>query len=174
MLIQSTVFRFFFILRHGLITVESNKSEVITQMWWHNKKHNHTAFGIIKNTSLTWWWWLSYSWRDGRGLEGISQNFYWVCYCVRDDIACIRRSNQRDLILRTRRGMIQKQLISVISIYKHITIIPTPRNWQWGRLRTKLYDKRNDFNFPIENFPFICNNIPAAPAYGVYISHCIR
>ena len=39
-----------------------------------------------------------------------------------------------------------------------------------GRLRTKLYDKRNDFNFPIVNFPFICSNIPAAPAYGVYIS----
>ena len=40
-----------------------------------------------------------------------------------------------------------------------------------GRLRTKLYDKRDDFNFPIVNFPFICSNIPAAaPAYGVYIS----
>ena len=24
------------------------------------------------------------------------------------------------------------------------------------RLRTKLYDKRDDFNFPIVNFPFIC------------------
>jgi hypothetical protein len=42
-----------------------------------------------------------------------------------------------------------------------------------GRLRTKLYDKRNDFNFPIVNFPFICSNIPAAPAYGVYISQMI-
>ena len=43
-----------------------------------------------------------------------------------------------------------------------------------GRLRTKLYDKRDDFNFPIVNFPFICSNIPAAPAYGVYISQMIR
>jgi hypothetical protein len=39
-----------------------------------------------------------------------------------------------------------------------------------GWLRTKHYDKRDDFNFPIVNFPFICSNIPAAPAYGVYIS----
>jgi hypothetical protein len=38
------------------------------------------------------------------------------------------------------------------------------------RFRTKLYDKRDDFNFPIVNFPFICSNIPAAPAYGVYLS----
>jgi len=43
-----------------------------------------------------------------------------------------------------------------------------------GRLRTKLYDKRDDLNFPIVDFPFICSNNPAAPAYGVYISQLIR
>ena len=43
-----------------------------------------------------------------------------------------------------------------------------------GRLRTKLYVKTDDFNFPIVNFPFICGNIPTAPAYGVYISQMIR
>jgi hypothetical protein len=42
------------------------------------------------------------------------------------------------------------------------------------RLRTKLYDIRDDFNFPIVNFPFICSNIPAASAYGVYLSQMIR
>ena len=41
------------------------------------------------------------------------------------------------------------------------------------RLRTKRYDKRDDFNFPIVNFPFLCSNIPEAPAYGVYISQLI-
>jgi hypothetical protein len=40
--------------------------------------------------------------------------------------------------------------------------------------RTKLYDKRDDFNIPIVNFPFICSSIPTAPAYGVYISQLIR
>ena len=43
-----------------------------------------------------------------------------------------------------------------------------------GWLRTKLYDKRDDFNFPIVHFPFICSNIPAVPAYGVYISQMIQ
>ena len=43
-----------------------------------------------------------------------------------------------------------------------------------GPLRTKLYDKRDDFNFPIVDFSFICSNIPSAPAYGVYISQFIR
>ena len=43
-----------------------------------------------------------------------------------------------------------------------------------GWLRTKLYDKRDDFNFPIVNFPCICSNSPAAPAYRVYISQMMR
>ena len=43
-----------------------------------------------------------------------------------------------------------------------------------SRLKTKLYDKRHDFSFPIVNFPFLSSNIPAAPAYGVHISQLIR
>ena len=43
-----------------------------------------------------------------------------------------------------------------------------------GRLRTKRYDKRDDFSFPIVNFPFLCRKIPAAPAYGLYISQLKR
>jgi hypothetical protein len=39
-----------------------------------------------------------------------------------------------------------------------------------GQLSTKIYDKWDDFNFKIINFPNMCSNIPASPAYGVYIS----
>ena len=38
-----------------------------------------------------------------------------------------------------------------------------------GRLKTKLYDKREDFSFPIVNCPFLSSIILATPAYGVYI-----
>jgi hypothetical protein len=41
-------------------------------------------------------------------------------------------------------------------------------------LLLKIFDISHDFIFPIVNFPFICSNIPAAPAYGVYISQLIR
>ena len=41
-------------------------------------------------------------------------------------------------------------------------------------LVTRLYDKRDDFNFPIVNFPFLSSNIPSAPAYGVYVSQLIH
>ena len=43
-----------------------------------------------------------------------------------------------------------------------------------GILITKLYDKHNDFIFPIVKFPFISSNILASPAYGVYISQLKR
>jgi hypothetical protein len=41
-------------------------------------------------------------------------------------------------------------------------------------LPVELYGKRDDFNFPIVNFPFICSNIQVAPAHGVDISQLIR
>ena len=43
-----------------------------------------------------------------------------------------------------------------------------------GQISTKIYDERNDFNFKIINFPNMCSNIPASPAYDVYISQLIR
>ena len=43
-----------------------------------------------------------------------------------------------------------------------------------GQLRTSLYDKRDDFNFHITNFPFLSSNIPSSPTYGVFISQLIR
>jgi hypothetical protein len=42
-----------------------------------------------------------------------------------------------------------------------------------GKITTQLYDKRDDFNFSIVNFPYLCSNIPASPVYGVYILQLI-
>ena len=43
-----------------------------------------------------------------------------------------------------------------------------------GQLRTSLYDKRDDFNFHITNFPFLSSNISSSPAYGIFISQLMR
>ena len=43
-----------------------------------------------------------------------------------------------------------------------------------GQLHTSLYDKRDDFNFHITNFPWLSSNIPSSPAYGVFISQLVR
>ena len=37
-----------------------------------------------------------------------------------------------------------------------------------------VYDKRDDFDFRIVNFPHMDSNIPANPAYGIYISQLVR
>ena len=37
-----------------------------------------------------------------------------------------------------------------------------------------VHDKRDNFGFNIVNFPHLCSNIPAKPAYGVYTSQLIR
>ena len=39
---------------------------------------------------------------------------------------------------------------------------------------TKIYDKRDDFNFDIVNFPFLDGDVPQRPTYGVYISQLNR
>ena len=42
-----------------------------------------------------------------------------------------------------------------------------------GIVSSKIYDKRNDFNFEIVNFPFLDGDVPRSPSYGVYISELI-
>ena len=42
-----------------------------------------------------------------------------------------------------------------------------------GKLPTRLYDKREDFDFYIVNFPFLSSNKPSGPSYNVYISQLI-
>ena len=43
-----------------------------------------------------------------------------------------------------------------------------------GIVSSKIYDKRDDFNFEIIIFPFLDEDVPISPSYGVYISQLIR
>ena len=43
-----------------------------------------------------------------------------------------------------------------------------------GIVSSKIYDKRDDFNFEIVKFPFLDGDVPLSPSYGVYISQLIR
>ena len=43
-----------------------------------------------------------------------------------------------------------------------------------GIVSSKIYDKRDDFNFEIVNFPFLDGEVPRSPSYGVYISQLIK
>ena len=39
---------------------------------------------------------------------------------------------------------------------------------------TNIYDKRDDFDFDIVDFPFLEGDVPRPTSYGVYISQLIR
>ena len=39
---------------------------------------------------------------------------------------------------------------------------------------TKVYDKLDDFDFEIVNFPFLDGDVPRSTSYGVYISQLAR
>ena len=43
-----------------------------------------------------------------------------------------------------------------------------------GFISSKIYDKRDDFDFDIVNFPFLDGDVPRRALYGVYISQLIR
>ena len=43
-----------------------------------------------------------------------------------------------------------------------------------GIVSSKIYDKKDDLNFEIVNFPFLDGDVPHSPSNGVYISQLIR
>ena len=43
-----------------------------------------------------------------------------------------------------------------------------------GIVSSKIYGKRDNFNFEIVNFPFLDGDVPRSPSYVVYISQLIR
>ena len=72
---------------------------------------------------------------------------------------------------KRRKGSTNKELSSTEMCYLDTNIktgdVTTP-------FRISIYDKRDDFAFRIVNFPHMDSNIPANPAYGVYISQLVR
>ena len=41
-------------------------------------------------------------------------------------------------------------------------------------IHTSVYDKSDDFGFPIVNFPWLSGDVPRSPSYGFYISQLVR
>jgi len=88
-----------------------------------------------------------------------------------DDVLSRNNSRFRDYLHRIYPNELEvedttdtQNYVSYLDLYLEIDIE--------GRLKIKLYDKR--LTFPLVNFPFISNTIPALLAYGVYISHLKR
>jgi hypothetical protein len=67
------------------------------------------------------------------------------------------------------------QIKDIIEYDKSVSYLYILLNFDYnGRLTITLYDRHDDVDFSIVNFPFLCSNIPLSSAYSVYISQLIR
>ena len=76
-------------------------------------------------------------------------------------------------------NMVNRIYPSELSQIRPTCQIPRPHFWIYIYLyrifvKTKIYDKRDDFDFDIVNFPFLDGDVPRSTSYGIYISQLIR
>ena len=126
-----------------------------------------------------------------------------ICICENIDADQLRRNREADqrlcfrhtytvqslCFLNTRflnidnpyfEGMVNQIYPSELQLYKANTsdteapFLDLHLSISNGFVSSKIYDKRDDFDFDIVNFPFLDGDVPRRPSYGVYISQLIR
>ena len=68
----------------------------------------------------------------------------------------------------------ERQLIKVYTSDTEAAFLDLQMSISNGIVSTKIYDKRDDFDFKIVNFPFLNGDVPRSASYGGYISQLIR
>jgi len=95
------------------------------------------------------------------------------CYRYIDDLITF---NNNGLMTHMKHNIYPTELI-LNKENKHdtqCTYLDISMNIVHKTIHTDLYDKRNDFNFTINNFPFIHSNIHGKRTHGIIISQLIR
>ena len=72
------------------------------------------------------------------------------------------------LFLAVPRGCLQFVIV-VFPDHTHLLFLSIKN----GIVSSKIYDKQDDFNFEIVNFPFLDEDVPRSLSYGVYIFQLI-
>ena len=96
-----------------------------------------------------------------------------LCYRYIDDLIVFNNKKFGDYVKEIYPSQLTVEKANTfddLANYLDLTFIIESNN----RLYTKLYDKRDDFDFHIVNFLFLSSNIPSSPSHGVYISQLIR
>ena len=89
-----------------------------------------------------------------------------ICYRYIDDLIVFNNKKFGDYVKEFYPSQLTVEKANTsddLANYLDLTFIIESNN----RLYTKLYDKRDDFDFHIVNFPFLLSNIPFGPSYGV-------
>ena len=108
--------------------------------------------------------------RSGRRRLARSFN---LCYTYNDDLIAFNNKKFLDYLKEIYRSQLIVEKANKsdhLADYLDLKLIID----SGGKLSTRLYDKNDDFDFHIVNFPFLSSNIPFGPSYGIYISHLIR
>ena len=119
----------------------------------------------------------------GTNCAPLVADLFLFCY-ERDFMKSLSRENQADIIEAfnsTSRYL--DDLLNIDNIYFDQMVDRIyPTELQLHRANssdteassTKIYDKRDDFDFDIVNFLFLDGDVPRRTSYGVYISQLIR
>ena len=65
-------------------------------------------------------------------------------------------------------------LVNTNTSTRTVTFLDLGITLHHGKFKHHLYDKRNDFDFSVINYPLLSGNIPKIPSYGVYMSQLLR
>jgi hypothetical protein len=111
----------------------------------------------------------------------------------------IERISKRDMVLARKLSLSDRYIDDLSSLnfpeFRHLPNIYPPElfvnlssDWSTNvnhldinmkidnnaNLETSVYDKRDDFNFEIVNFPYLDSCIPKKPVLGIFLSQLIR
>ena len=153
-------------------------------------------FSHGKHICAIWWHCLSTNSRDSNGLcAPVIADLFLYCY-ERDFMSDLHKSKRHDLIDMF--NDTSRYLDDIINIdnpeYKKYIPDIYPAELQLNKantsdkettfldlnikdksdIHTSVYDKRDDFGFPIVNFPWLSGDVPRLPLYGIYISKLLR
>ena len=131
----------------------------------------------------------------GTNCAPLIPDLFLYCY-ERDFMSNLQKSNRFDLIEKfndTSRYLKDLLTIDYPAFAEHISDI-YPRELQLNKantseetsfmdlnikvirnnIHTSVYDKRDEFEFPIVNFPWLSGDVPRPPSYGIYILQLVR
>ena len=126
-----------------------------------------------------WFWTFLYSYENEfldnmiRGGHKRLTRLFNLCYRYTDDLIVFNNKKFLDYLNEIYPSQLTVEKANKsdhLAVYLDLTFIIDSE----GKLSTRLYDKRDDFDLHIVNFPFLSSNIPSGPSYGVYISQLIR
>ena len=116
-----------------------------------------------------------YEWIDKQRKAGHKLLLSRFKYCSRyiDDLLLVNNSN---FMIKLMSEIYPKELVLVpdegdgqSSPFLDLELTTTE-----GVISTRIFDKRDGFDFPIVNFPTLTGNIPDNSAYGVFVGELVR